>query len=1469
MLSRTLLLLAVVALLVSLSAAQTQINVCWLSYSPLNTLTGSSSAGLFWSSQLVATLTLNTATPVASLGTSGYLVTAATGTRAVASLAGTNALGSVTTVNLTSRANCPNGCDNMFYPAGNSGGGAGAGGYFDGDGISFTLSTGQVDNQGCDTLTFKIQGNAAYGSALGNVSSDCGSEVDVFGLVATYPVNSPLPAICQYSTIPAITNVTCGIGAYNFAPMATYPDLVGSFSGYALYVRLCGAVSQGNCVSQFGNNVMACQLGSSSPTLGYLPAYPQAFTYSNNASASLTFAYVNGVDGTAGFTFRSGDGALCDSGPRVFKGTLLCGAQAAIISYAESPSCTYTYTITTPLACPPTQNLAFCQLSSTTPVPAYNTWMTAISGIVSATAAPASQQANFGQAGVTYIAQSFLSSPPATIQFSQTYLATPANVTNPSGYALINSPTGIGYLPSASLSLTGAVAATYPITIAAVGSYNGNDNVLYYINGSTSGWVTNGGLSFAYGGSNNSQVYFSTSTTAVNIYYDSYIGPGTSYYSQVQVVPLGSSTTLPAGWCTAPTLTTGQTAGTAQTFGFCLITYATGIYAEYTSSYFYASITTGTITASSTANQGQYQVSAISGQRTTSSSLGVATSTGTPVTVSLGGSSSTPQYVYYSSPLVSGTTDGITGLTFQLATNQTDPSGCSGGTVQILGQAVICGLASPNGGNNYPSYQTTFTLSPGGTVPSCTPLTQSIQPYVCGIGQYDFSSLASGSDLNFTQNGYTVYFHPCGPVQQPSCVATYGSNTMACQYTSPSQLYELAAYQSPYGSPEFSYVNGIDGNAGVLMVMADGLLCNDDVLYPRQLYVTYLCGAASSGTKLVYYAEWSANGGAICHYNLTVITPLACGNTIAPTLASNTTCSIGNYNFTQLATTYPDMAGSFAGYGIFMRLCGAVQQPWCITYASGPTQVCQFYSYQYLVTGMAYTGYGSTGNNLQLSYANGVDGSQGINYVIANGDQCGSAPRIVQGTITCGVESGMTSYAENPACTYNINVSTPLACNGGVGSSVVPPGSVNTVQFAFCLTVANPNFVPGYSVVQSQMTGVLTAVQQSAGSTVYVVTGATGTRSVLSVNGSVVSTATITGLSNSLGASQLLYYVPTSNLAYIDTQGVAVQLSVSQNDGTGCVGSSIALYYGQIGCGNGFFSLSGYSLSLVPLVGSAVAPACTLPTYNFEVPPFCGVGQYSLASLANGPDLSFTGGGYTIYMRLCGVVSQPDCVSTYGPNIQICQWGSSSSQYEIAALYAPGNETTFAYANGQNINQGLSYVIKDGGLCGSIPRSVSGIISCGAVNNITNYYQLSGVTCQYSINLTSPLVCVSGTSTGGGGSPTSSTGQAGGTTAVSSSSSAAAGTASTISNSSSSGLSHGAIAGIVIGSVVGALILLGCFACMFGVMSRREKGVDKGNSGESASRGGQSYNEVEPSRNMESVNQSQVEMGHVTNEEGH
>ena len=199
-----------------------------------------------------------------------------------------------------------------------------------------------------------------------------------------------------------------------------------------------------------------------------------------------------------------------------------------------------------------------------------------------------------------------------------------------------------------------------------------------------------------------------------------------------------------------------------------------------------------------------------------------------------------------------------------------------------------------------------------------------------------------------------------------------------------------------------------------------------------------------------------------------------------------------------------------------------------------------------------------------------------------------------------------------------------------------------------------------------------------------------------------------------------------------------------------------------------------------------------------------------------------------MFARLCGAVTQPDCVRTFGANVQFCQWGSSTSQYEMASLLSTtstAGETTFGYLNGQDGSQGYTYFVRDGQTCtingNTYPRSVQGNITCASANRLVSYYELSSVpgynssyACHYVVDMQSPLAC-SGSS------------------------------------SSSSSLSGGAIAGIVIGSVVGAGILL----CILLVFCCGVCGVAAGKSGSTTSK---STEGVEQSGKFQQQEESQT-----------
>ena len=1353
-------------------------SMCYIAYS--NVL--SDYTGLSWSSLLSGTIT--TAATLPAAGTSSAVVTGFTGTRSIGSNDGLGRVLGSTAVTLGSASTCAN-CDNLFlWPSP-------ASGPFDNLGLQLNLAQYQVDISGCGgtSLTLKQYGLFQCGNGGASQASNPNNQIQIYPVTAGF---TPPPCVPPSVTAPA---QQCGIGAYNFLPLSTLGDISGNFGGYTMYLRMCGAVTQPDCVALYGNNVQICQWA------GKGSAYAEALY--NSPTGETVFTYANGVDGTAGVVATIKDGQTCGSlGPRVAVVTLVCGTSNAITSYGEATTCNYAFTVTTPLACPPTQAFGFCAVTSNGPSPTYQNWLTVASGVMNGALVSVATNStttldtavNLGSAP-TYLVSSIAG---GTLQTS----------------ALGNGGTSNG---------NGVAASTSTLTLLPPGTYGGNDNWVYYLNTGAVPllWTTSNGLSWSYTPSGSTGVTGVTGNLySLNQYGDNAKLSG-GVYATVTYALLPAGTTSYS--CPAPQLTAASNGVTAVTFQFCYISYVSNIFDEFANTVYPASVTQGQMSATQTGNAGQYQVNALSGTRTYYVPDGTYTQSTATSTVSLGPGTS---FVYYSSPLVANysTTD-ASGLALSVASAAAvvSPDNCAGSPVYLQGPNQQC-----------PSINTTsvynqLVLQSGNTpAQTCAPIQYPVQTWTCGIGPYDFSSLRNLGDLNLTMNGYIIYMRLCGAVTQTDCQRQFGQNNMICQWGSSSNLYELSSNLSPFGSPQFSYANGYDGQNGISMVIADGQQCNSGRLYPRSTNITLLCGAT---TQLVSYSEGDA-----CHYYLTLLTPLACPSP-PPVVSSNGYCGIGAYNFTLLAYS-ADIVGEFPGQSIWFRLCGAVREPQCVNTFGYNSQACQFqdgggtYS-----LASASVGAGQT----TFSYVNPSNPAAGIAFQINNGESCGGSigGRTLGGVITCGQYNTMLAFNEYSTCRYNVNITSPLACNGGIGAastySLLPSVAATTQNFGFCIQSYATNIIPGYTLWSSTLSGVLTATTSNNAIPQYTVTAATGTRIVASsdYSGKINSTATFTLAPTSScvgGCDNIIYYNPTvGSTAYVDGTGIALALSASQTEITGCSGGQISLInYNTISCSASGLSTATYSFSLVPQTGTA-APSCpqppaSTPALSLQPQPTCGIGSVSFTSLAQ-QDLSIAASGYVIYGRLCGAVTQPDCVRTFGNNAQFCQWASAGSQYEMAALQATAGETTFGYVNGVNGNAGYTYFVRDGATCNInnvvFPRSVQGNITCGASNNFTTFYEQSAVTgnsslaCHYVVNIQSPAACLNGapTSTPGGGGASSSTAINGGGGATSTNTNTGGTQQSTgggVINSGGGGssLSGGAIAGIVIGSVVGASILL-------------------------------------------------------------
>jgi len=177
----------------------------------------------------------------------------------------------------------------------------------------------------------------------------------------------------------------------------------------------------------------------------------------------------------------------------------------------------------------------------------------------------------------------------------------------------------------------------------------------------------------------------------------------------------------------------------------------------------------------------------------------------------------------------------------------------------------------------------------------------------------------------------------------------------------------------------------------------------------------------------------------------------------------------------------------------------------------------------------------------------------------------------------------------------------------------------------------------------------------------------------------------------------------------------------------------------------------------------------------------CGGGMWDLTPLSNSDIVAFVDQQAYLFINPCGVVKNVSCNNL----------GASVCYAYLPLVVPPSND--YDIANFDPVHAPITYTLLsngvmathvDGAYCGSavnIPRTVYISYICDASKaqaTVTNY--TSG-NCQYNVTVATQVVCSAPYTTGG----VSNSGGGGG-----------------------SSLSNGAIAGIVIGSVVGALILL-------------------------------------------------------------
>ena len=745
----------------------------------------------------------------------------------------------------------------------------------------------------------------------------------------------------------------------------------------------------------------------------------------------------------------------------------------------------------------------------------------------------------------------------------------------------------------------------------------------------------------------------------------------------------------------------------------------------------------------------------------------------------------------------------------------------------------------------------------------------------CQWGGYDLSSL-TGTDLYLTQAGFNWALRPCGTVSNTSyCGAQFCQGSTIVSYYNPTGDYSSTGSDN---IPVWAYSLFL-GQTGVAQIIQDGADCGG--YGARQGTIEFICNATATTPYFAYVIETIT-----CHYQAIVYTNLVCGITTSQlqqvgTVTTTTRCGGAFYDISSI--TNADINATIGGYNYFIRLCGAVSlTQLCTTNSSASAQVCQVdptgFGYGYAMS--VYQPYAYP----TIYQYNG----NGISQYIQDGTRCGSAEeeRASNITLICTPSATtpvLVSVTESPACHYNIIIQTSAVCGtpflltqpavqsctfNGVDLSTIASQDLlwygNDYWWAIrpCGTVSTTGFCAG------QFCQALNTVSLW--------------------NGTALANYAGTGTDN------------TPIWAYVTYNG---QLGVAQilQDGTTCggnVGSREGIIYFL--CNQA--ATTPYITNVTEAVNnpchytaiiqtSAVCGVTTAQTQTIGasvVSTTCGGGIYNLASLA-ATDITGTVGPtssdstvYNFYINVCGVVRNTNlCALNNSVNASVCQVSTTGFGYGYPL--STYNPTVLPVVYTYNGN-GLSQIIQDGFACGGEERLTNITLVCNTSSS-TPYLAsvVESPTCHYTLTVFTNQVCgaafsslpyTASSSTGGtvvttpSSSAAVSTSTASASTSTGGGSTTSTGAAAATSSSSSSGLSGGAIAGIVIGSLVGAAILVAvCAVLLLGSTRRgrkshelKEVGTGSGGYGEQMDNSHVEHSQTGYEQNETGVEGAEVEM---------
>ena len=448
------------------------------------------------------------------------------------------------------------------------------------------------------------------------------------------------------------------------------------------------------------------------------------------------------------------------------------------------------------------------------------------------------------------------------------------------GESVYNVTAVSGYRNVSSASLTGAVASTAQLVGLSFGAnaLGVADSQLSYPTETT---YTDGSGVTILTSAAQSDISGCMATTQYNVYSDTQQLCGllsstqvaqtvaTTSFAQLTVVP-GSAPppcTVPAKPTTAPTY---NASSAVQVFSFCYTTYSTAVVPGLT---VWASVTSGSLTAAQSTNNGVFLVTALTGTRAVSALSGNGSLAST-VSISALESAATcfggcDNALYYSGS-GSASTDAL-GLSFLLAGAQTDPSGCSGQNITVHGTSSVCDAGVSSSPTNS---LVISTAAQSCAVPTTVATVYPGSAGSCNVGSTLLSSLGA-ADLSYFDcvSGQTVYLRLCQAVSNPACVAAFGTNSMVCLAVTQYSVFNAAALNAATaaGALSFAYANRVDLTAGVVFNTSSGAACGALSGVTRRVSGVITCGCANA---LVGWVELSP-----CNYVAQLTSPAACPST--------------------------------------------------------------------------------------------------------------------------------------------------------------------------------------------------------------------------------------------------------------------------------------------------------------------------------------------------------------------------------------------------------------------------------------------------------------------------------------------------------------------------------------------------------------------------------------------------------------